>query len=48
MLDRPVMGRENIKSEKIKSEEQKLQDFEIVENDELKLTTENLDRTTHV
>jgi hypothetical protein len=43
------MGRANIKSEKkIKSEEQKLQDFEIVENDELKLTTENLDRTTHV
>jgi hypothetical protein len=48
MLDRPVMGRANIKSEKIKSEEQKLKDFEIVENDELKLTTENLDRTTHV
>lgn len=48
MLDRPVMGRANIKSDKIKSEEQKLQDFEIVENDELKLTTENLDRTTHV
>ena len=30
MLDRPVMGRGDNKSERIKSEEHKLQDFEIV------------------
>lgn len=48
MLDRPVMGRGDNKSERIKSEEQKLQDFEIIDIDELKLTTDNLDRTTHV
>ena len=35
MLDRPLLGRSNLKSEGIITEDQKMQDFEIVENDEL-------------
>lgn len=47
MLDRPILERKNVNKDP-KPEDQKMIDFEIVENDELKLNTEGLNKLNHV